>query len=68
MQLCFSMYVHSMLRTLLQKILLFKNDFYGDFTPSWGMQCNFLTGVCDLIYVRFATNVQRVHLNIEDLT
>ena len=30
------------------------------------MQCNFLTDISDLVYLRFASNVQRVHLNIDE--
>ena len=29
------------------------------------MQCNFLTDILDLIYLRFALNVQRVHLSTD---
>ena len=29
------------------------------------MQCNFLTDISDLVYLRFASNVQRVHLSID---
>ena len=29
------------------------------------MQCNFLTDILDLVYLRFALNVQRVHLSTE---
>ena len=30
------------------------------------MQCNFLTDILDLVYLRFAYNVQRVHLSTEE--
>ena len=30
------------------------------------MQCNFLTDILDLIYLRFALNVQRVHLSTDE--
>ena len=30
------------------------------------MQCNFLTDILDLVYLRFAENVQRVHLSTEE--
>ena len=30
------------------------------------MQCNFLTGILDLVYLRFAQNAQRVHLSTEE--
>ena len=30
------------------------------------MQCNFLTYILDLVYLRFAKNVQRVHLSTEE--
>ena len=29
------------------------------------MQCNFVTDILDLVYLRFAQNVQRVHLYTE---
>ena len=30
------------------------------------MQCNFLTDILDLIYLRFAYSVRRVHLSTEE--
>ena len=30
------------------------------------MQCNFLTDILDLFYLRFVQNVQRVHLSTEE--
>ena len=30
------------------------------------MQCSFLTDILDLVYLRFAYNVQRVHLSTEE--
>ena len=30
------------------------------------MQCNFLTDILDLVYLRIAKNVQRVHLSTEE--
>ena len=30
------------------------------------MQCNFLTDILDLVYLRFAQNVQSVHLSTEE--
>ena len=30
------------------------------------MQCNFLTDILDFVYLRFALNVQRVHLSTEE--
>ena len=30
------------------------------------MQCNFLTDILDLVYLRFAQNVQRAHLSTEE--
>ena len=30
------------------------------------MQCNFLTDILDLVYLRFALNIQRVHLGTEE--
>ena len=30
------------------------------------MQCNFLTDILDLVYLRFALNVQKVHLNTDE--
>ena len=30
------------------------------------MQCNFLTDILDLVYLRFALNVKRVHLSTEE--
>ena len=30
------------------------------------MQCNFLTDILDLVYLRFAYNVQRVHQSTEE--
>ena len=30
------------------------------------MQCNFLTDILDLVYLRFAETVQRVHLSTDE--
>ena len=30
------------------------------------MECNFLTDILDLVYLRIAKNVQRVHISIEE--
>ena len=30
------------------------------------MQCNFLTDILDLVYLRFAQNVQRMHLGTDE--
>ena len=30
------------------------------------VQCNFLTDILDLVYLRFTLNVQRVHLSTEE--
>ena len=30
------------------------------------VQCNFLTDILDLVYLRFAQNVQRVHLSTDE--
>ena len=31
------------------------------------MQCNFLTDILDLVYLRFAQNVQKMHLSTDEL-
>ena len=32
----------------------------------WAVQCNFLTDILDLVYLRFASNVKKVHLSTEE--